>query len=117
MVIPGWLWPDSGSGKGATHSSGEIIDASEIDTATDVFEVLSNTTRIEILTALYGRSEPVSYTELRDSTSVTDKGRFNYHLRQLDRLVRSRDGEYALTEYGEELIRSVLSEERLPPKE
>lgn len=117
MVIPGWLWPDSDSRAATERAPGECIDPAAIENASDVFGVLSNTTRLEILTALYGRSDPISYTELRESTSVTDKGRFNYHLRQLDRLVRNRDGEYALTEYGEELTRSVLSEERLPPNE
>jgi citrate synthase len=111
MAIPNWLWPDGDLG--TEVQSNTLTETSELESATDTLAVLSHTTRLEILTHLYDQSRPVSYTELRGSVAIQDKGRFNYHLRQLEELVRSYEGKYVLTQRGAELIQSVLSEERL----
>lgn len=95
------------------ESEDESFAVSKIETATDVFGVLSNSTRLEILASLHDQSEPISYTELRESISITDKGQFNYHLRQLDQCVQSRDGRYMLTERGEKLVTEILSEDQI----
>ena len=113
MAIPGRLWPDSSVKNGKLQSSSAFSETSEIESATSVFEVLSNTNRLEILSSLHGQSDPISYTELRESTSVDDKGQFNYHLRQLEQFVRNQDGKYTLTEHGEELTQLVLSEDQI----
>jgi DNA-binding transcriptional ArsR family regulator len=110
MAIPDWRWSNASFRDQQTQSSTELLQESEIEAATGVFEVLSNTTRLEILAALYNQSDSLSYTELRNSTSVSDKGKFNYHLRQLEHLVQNQDGAYTLSDRGEELMRSVLSE-------
>ncbi|WP_419181192.1 ArsR/SmtB family transcription factor [Haloarcula pelagica] len=108
MAIPGWLWTGS-DGEGAQSTS--FSDTSEIREATDVFDVLSHATRLTILIHLHDQTRPVLYNELREATSVRDKGRFNYHLRQLEGLVRSSEGKYTLTRRGEKLVRSVLSDQ------
>jgi citrate synthase len=110
MAIPHWLWPTEAPDDAPSPGSDPSLSAAEIETATDLFETLSNPVRLEILTALNERSEPISYTALRGETSIEDKGRFNYHLRQLDSLVCSHDGSYALTEDGEELVETVLAD-------
>lgn len=113
MAIPGWLWPDNSVRNGKTQSSSAFPEASEIESVSSVFEVLSNTNRLEILASLHNQSDPISYTELRESTSIDDKGQFNYHLRQVEQLVQNQNGEYTLTERGEDLIQSVLSEDQI----
>jgi DNA-binding transcriptional ArsR family regulator len=113
MAIPRWLWSDTGFVDQKTQPSGESLRESEIEDAISLFSILSDTTRLEILASLHSQSDPISYTELRESTSVSDKGKFNYHLRQLEQFVQQQDGEYTLSERGEGLMRDVLSEEQI----
>lgn len=113
MAIPHWLWPTESSEEAPTPGPDPGSDAVDVDAATDVFETLSSQVRLEILTALDEHSEPVSYTALRAETSIDDNGQFNYHLRQLDSLVRSQDGRYALTDDGAALVESVLADRAL----
>ncbi|SER41069.1 winged helix-turn-helix domain-containing protein [Natrinema salaciae] len=110
MAIPGWIWPDNQYGDREVHHS-PSVEGLEIEHATSVFEVLSNTTRLEILVALHERSGSLSYTKLREVVSVDDKGKFNYHLRKLEPLVCTQDGEYTLTNRGETFIQRIISEE------
>jgi len=117
MAIPHWIWPTEGSDGGPGQGADPSLSASDIDAATGLFETLSNQVRLEILTALHERSEPISYTALRGETSIEDKGQFNYHLRQLDSLVRSRDGNYSLTDDGRALLETVLAERELRQSE
>lgn len=102
MTIPDWIWPTD-----------ESLSGVEIEAATDLFETLSNPIRLEILASLSDQPEPVTYTELRESTSIEDKGQFNYHLRQLNNLIRNTEGRYTLTERGEDLVKNVLTEEQI----
>ncbi|ADD06162.1 HTH domain protein [Natrialba magadii ATCC 43099] len=65
----------------------------------DPFKPLGNETRLEILRVLYdhlqstSREATLSYSTLRSEVGVTDKGNFNYHLRQLDGLFVERGSE------------------------
>lgn len=116
MAIPGWLWPEDHAEEQSELGLSNVDktpEATEIENATNAFGVLSNTARLEILASLYACAEPISYTELRESTSVEDKGRFNYHLRQLERLTRSEEGQYSLNQRGKELVQNVLTEEHI----
>jgi citrate synthase len=113
MAIPGWLWPDNSFHGEESPSSHSSLEAADIENATGVFGILSNSIRLEILSSLYSQSDPIPYTDLRESTSVDDKGQFNYHLRQLKQFVQNQDGEYTLTERGEELVQHILSENQV----
>jgi len=75
MAIPGWLWPDNSHRNGEAQHPHESLETSEIENATSLFKILSNTIRLEILVSLHEQSDPTSYTELRESTSVDDKGK------------------------------------------
>ena len=76
----------------------------------EVFSMLSNETRIEILRTLWEhRESPVSFSELYGELDV-DKGNFNYHLSKLTgHFVRSTGGGYELKEAGKQVIRAVLA--------
>ncbi|MFA9517448.1 citrate synthase [Halopenitus sp. H-Gu1] len=113
MAIPDWLWPTDDSHDIEVQDVDDTLSASEIETVTNLFETLSNPIRLEILTSLYNQTEPISYTELRESTSIEDKGRFNYHLRQLNQLIRNHEGKYTLTQRGDDLLENVLTEEQI----
>lgn len=67
----------------------------------DAFGRLANTTRLEILQTLASSKTSLSYSEIFRRVSVTDKGRLNYHLRQLvtEYAYKSDDG-YGLTQPG-----------------
>lgn len=54
----------------------------------DVFELLANDARIDILLALgdateFGQARELSFSELRETVAIRDSGRFNYHLDKL----------------------------------
>lgn len=115
MAIPNWLWPtDGGDGSSKPGSDmGQLPSTSDIESTSDLFGTLSNQIRLEMLTVLYDCSAPISYTALRDEMSIDDKGRFNYHLRQLGPLVRSQDGQYTLTADGEALLEAVFADREM----
>lgn len=84
------------------------------DDIEEVFELVANETRIDILRTLWNAQtagdEHVSFSDLRERTGVRDGGRFNYHLGKLvPEFVRKRDEEYALTHAGEQLIGDAVS--------
>ncbi|WP_435347759.1 DUF7351 domain-containing protein [Haloarchaeobius sp. HRN-SO-5] len=82
---------------------------------TDVFDTVSNSTRVDILHALaraYGETptDPyLEYTDLRKAVGVRDNGNFNYHLDQLGDLVVKRDDGYTLSRVGMEVVSAVSS--------
>lgn len=71
----------------------------------DVFGLLANETRVEILRAL-GETPgtPLSFSELQDRADVTDSGNFNYHLDQLLGTFVRKDGDYELTHAGRHIV-------------
>ena len=81
--------------------------------AVDVFSMLGNDVRLEILLALYGsrgqRSLP--FARLYEVVDVGDTSRFNYHLGVLTpHFVSKEADEYALTPAGRRLARAVTAE-------
>ena len=116
MAIPSWLWPID---RFEQHSDGRLANPDEapntreIKNVINTFEVLSNQTRLEVLAILHSRTEPLTYTEIREATSVTDKGKFNYHLRRLDEFLSHQDGRYALNAHGHDLLQSVFIEDEI----
>jgi DNA-binding transcriptional ArsR family regulator len=86
----------------------------------DVFSILGNETRMDIVRALAeapsdgyeheGHSPQLSFSELRDAVGLRDSGQFNYHLEKLvGRFVREVEGGYALNYLGVLLYRTVLA--------
>ncbi|WP_425504262.1 winged helix-turn-helix domain-containing protein [Saliphagus infecundisoli] len=67
----------------------------------DTFSRLANTTRLEILQTLASSETPLSYSEVFQEVSVADRGKLNYHLRQLvAEYVHKSDEGYELTQSG-----------------
>lgn len=76
----------------------------------DVFSLLGNEIRIEIIQALWrAGNDRVSFSELRDRTGVADSGQFNYHLDRLAETFVHRDEDgYELTYAGQRIIGAIL---------
>ncbi|WP_226480907.1 helix-turn-helix domain-containing protein [Natrinema amylolyticum] len=83
--------------------------------STDIFEIVSNSTRLEILRALtnaYSESpvDPwLDYTALRESVGIRDNGNFNYHLDRLEGLVAKDPDGYVITRVGLTVITAIAS--------
>jgi DNA-binding transcriptional ArsR family regulator len=82
---------------------------------TEVFELVSDPTRVGILRALADAhaddpADPwLAYSDLRAAVGVRDKGNFNYHLDRLDGLVATGPEGYRLSRVGMELVSAVAS--------
>ncbi len=64
------------------------VDQAERLEPVDVFELLANDARIDILLALgdateFGQARELPFSELRETVAIRDSGRFNYHLDKL----------------------------------
>jgi hypothetical protein len=119
MAIPNWTWPTDNPEPHAQDALTEVTNSSklsDIQSTPELFELLSSEIRLEILTTLYSAPEPLSYTELRNSTSVDDKGKFNYHLRQLTEFLVRQNGTYRLTATGERILQQLFTNEQLSSK-
>ena len=80
-----------------------------VDPIADRLATLAEPARLEILLALAEAATPVEYSTLRAATSIDDKGRFNYHLRQLrGTFVANRDGGYALDQSGRRFVDAAV---------
>lgn len=89
-------------------------DTGRIGDLDEVFGLIANDTRVDILQALWSArlegEQWVAFSDLQDRTGVEDGGRFNYHLGKLvSEFVREDDAEYALTHAGEQLIGDAVS--------
>jgi hypothetical protein len=79
------------------------------------FALLGHEIRLEILLALFEEwvavyTEPKPYAELMEAVSMTDSGKFNYHLGQLRGVyVRKVEGGYVPTASATALYRAVLT--------
>lgn len=92
------------------------VDGMSLD---EVFSVLGNETRLNILRSLWEASIPangvaasdtVSYTDLRRDVDIDDSGKFNYHLSKLTpHFVHEAADGYRLSRAGERIARSVLT--------
>jgi hypothetical protein len=116
MAIPSWTWPTDDTEPRAQDALSEATtgsESSDIQSKSKFFELLSSEIRLEILTTLYSAAGPLSYTELRNSTSIDDKGKFNYHLRQLTEFLVQQNGTYRLTATGERILQQLFTNEQL----
>ncbi len=76
----------------------------------DVFGLLGNGVRIEILRVLGETPEkPLSFSELRERADIDDSGNFNYHLEKLLGSFVRKDGDYELTHAGEQIVGAMLA--------
>ena len=76
----------------------------------DAFAVLGNETRMAIMYALAEADEPVSFSELRDLTDVSDSGQFNYHLGKLEgHFVEVTEAGYQLRQPGRWVVGALLT--------
>ena len=82
---------------------------------TEIFDVVSNPTRVEILRALVrtysdAPHDPwLEYNELRTAVGIRDNGNFNYHLDRLDGFVAKGPSGYRVSRVGMEAISTVSS--------
>ena len=88
----------------------------------DVFSIVANDTRFEILRTLWDahtgnpeeidgpERDPVPFSTLREDVGVQDSGRFNYHLHELvPQFVQKRADGYVLTHAGARIIGAAVS--------
>jgi DNA-binding transcriptional ArsR family regulator len=76
----------------------------------EAFGVLGNETRMEIVRALGGAEDTLSFTELRDRVGLRQGSHFNYHLSKLlGHFVRKTDDGYTLRQPGRRVVQAVLS--------
>lgn len=82
----------------------------------EVFAILGNATRVEILQALWDqfesgpRTNALPYSVLFDRIDITDSGNFSYHLEKLTGpFVRRTDSGYALKQTGINVVRAVVA--------
>jgi DNA-binding transcriptional ArsR family regulator len=81
----------------------------------EVFQLLSDETRLKTLQALWEAHDPVDATpmrfaEVRERVGVDDPGRLNYHLNRLtDHFVRRTDDGYELRDSGKRIVRMLLA--------
>jgi DNA-binding transcriptional ArsR family regulator len=69
--------------------------------ASTVFELLSDETRVRIVSELSAAAGSLRFSTLCDRVGVQDTGRFNYHLERLrGSLVAKGEEGYVLTETG-----------------
>ena len=93
---------------------GQSARAASLEAVSETLATLSEPSRLEILLALADADAPLAYSTLRDSTAIEDKGRFNYHLRQLrDHFVADGEDGYTLTDAGRQVVETVLTDDRL----
>lgn len=97
--------------------------------AVHVFKLLSNSTRLGILLALWEAYDPhaednkLAYSTIFDRVNVRDSGKFSYHLNKLiGDYVEEADGGYHLRNSGLKIVQTVISgaglqEGTLPPTE
>lgn len=91
---------------------GDKQESSDALDTVDVFSLLGEQSRLEIVDLLYdGPFEtPVAFSTLYDHTALEDSAQFNYHLKQLrPHFVRKGEAGYELTAAGRRLGRAVVA--------
>lgn len=70
----------------------------------DVFTLVSDEIRVEILQALWETDQPVGFSDLHEAVEIRDSGQFNYHLDKLvGKFVRKTPEGYELTQAGKSI--------------
>lgn len=91
---------------------------SSVSNLDEVFSLVANETRLEILLALWEEHEideslepdPVPFSTLRKRVGVRDSGRFHYHLTALvPEFVQDHDDGYTLTYAGGQILGAAIS--------
>lgn len=76
----------------------------------EVFGLLSDDLRVDIVQALGETGEPMTFSTLRESVGESDSGKFNYHLRKLVGVyVTKSDAGYRLSLAGEQMYGAIVS--------
>jgi hypothetical protein len=76
----------------------EFVEQTEPE---EIFGLLSDDNRVEILRALWNGDEPMTFSELHDAVGIGDSGQFNYHLDKLvGQFVTRGEAGYELTAAG-----------------
>lgn len=77
----------------------------------NLFDLLSDETRLRIVDELYHMDQPaIRFSELARRVEAGDPGRFNYHLKRLqEQLVIKTDGGYRLSDDGERIAQAVFA--------
>ena len=97
---------------------GQPLQSASLERVAETLATLSEPSRLEILLALSSADSAVEYSTLHEATSIEDKGRFNYHLRQLREFFVTKEAEkYVLTDAGDQLVRTIVSEDQLLDRE
>lgn len=97
-----------------SRDDGDVVVPSGTSTV-QTFGVLSDSTRVDILSALWDHHDPtdprpMSFSQLREAVGATDPGGFNYHLKKLTgQFVRKVDGGYELRDAGKRMARVLVS--------
>lgn len=104
MAIPHWTWTaatDTSQGHGSLS----------VEPLSERFSALANPIRLNILLAFAHNEPPITYGTLRNAVDIDDKGRLNYHVRQLrGQFIQQEQGGYQLTENGQDVIELVLED-------
>ena len=91
-------------------AAGPGDDESETLTPDEAFSALGNAIRMDILRSLAEADSPLSFSELKRETDVSDPGQFHYHLDQLvGHFVSQTEAGYRLNRPGNRMIEAVLS--------
>ncbi|MEZ3116162.1 ArsR/SmtB family transcription factor [Halobaculum sp. MBLA0147] len=76
----------------------------------EVFSLLADETRVEILRALWADDGEATFSELRAEVGMRDSGQFNYHLDKLvGRFVTRTDDAYELTQAGMQINGAIAA--------
>ncbi|MFB6187814.1 MAG: hypothetical protein ABEI86_13235, partial [Halobacteriaceae archaeon] len=76
----------------------------------EVFKILGNETRLQILQLLGEANDSLSFSELFEKTDYEDTANFSYHLGKLEgHFVEAHDDRYAISQAGKRVIEAVLS--------
>ena len=114
---------DRAGGVAADGERTDRIDGTDASAATpqkesrippsEVFTILGNETRVDILHALLelgGDESPVSFTDLFERVDAADSANFSYHLRQLTgHFLRRRDEGYEFRAPGRKVVSSIFT--------
>jgi DNA-binding transcriptional ArsR family regulator len=88
--------------------SGENSQDSFSKDRAELFEALGHPTRIRILELL--SDSPKAFSDLKKALDIDSSGQLQFHLGKLHGLVKTVEGNYALTDDGKEAIRIVMVE-------
>ncbi|MHB9286248.1 winged helix-turn-helix domain-containing protein [Halobacteriales archaeon Cl-PHB] len=90
------------------ETAGDERVAVERRSPDDVFALLGNDVRVDILRALgQAPDEGVSFSTLFDRVDLADSGNFTYHLEKLRGTFVRKDGDYELTYAGRQIVGAI----------